>query len=100
MQLGSILALMQEEVLKDKQKPKEKAEALDTATYGQAAAAAQQDADASKPAEGSPFACLSSTMGWETFHMVHVLWIGMVDTAGKPADNDWELQVPFQMCYM
>lgn len=82
----------QERILKDKQKPQE---ASDTATSGQppAAANASSGAAAPTPQDVSPFACLSSTMGWDTFHMVHVLWIGMVDTAGKPAERDWGLQV-------
>ena len=87
--------IWQEKVLKEKQKPKEPKEASDTATSGQSSAAADKSDDpiTAAPQDVSPFACLSSTMGWETFHMVHVLWIGMVDTAGKPAEKDWELQV-------
>ena len=85
----------QEKILKEKQKPKEPKEASDTATSGQPSAAADKGdvPITATPQDVSPFACLSSTMGWETFHMVHVLWIGMVDTAGKPAEKDWELQV-------
>lgn len=41
----------------------------------------------------SPFACVSAIMGWETFHMVHVLWIGLVDMPGKAPEKDWDLQV-------
>ena len=44
-------------------------------------------------AEGSPFACVSVILGWETFHMVHVLWIGLVDMPGKAPEKDWEMQV-------
>ena len=43
--------------------------------------------------EGSPFACVSAILGWETFHMVHVLWIGLVDLPGKAPEKDWEMQV-------
>lgn len=42
---------------------------------------------------GSPFACVSAILGWETFHMVHVLWIGLVDLPGKAPEKDWEMQV-------
>lgn len=41
----------------------------------------------------SPFACVSAILGWETFHMVHVLWIGLVDLPGKAPEKDWEMQV-------
>ena len=41
----------------------------------------------------SPFACVSAIMGWETFHMVHVLWIGLVDMPGKAPEKDWDMQV-------
>ena len=41
----------------------------------------------------SPFACVSAIMGWDTFHMVHVLWIGLVDLPGKAPEKDWDLQV-------
>lgn len=41
----------------------------------------------------SPFACVSAIMGWETFHMVHVLWIGLVDMPGKAPEKDWAMQV-------
>ncbi|KAA6419916.1 MAG: hypothetical protein FRX49_10106 [Trebouxia sp. A1-2] len=40
----------------------------------------------------SPFACVSAIMGWETFHMVHVLWIGLVDMPGKAPEKDWGMQ--------
>ena len=42
---------------------------------------------------GSPFACVSAILGWETFHMVHVLWIGLIDLPGKAPEKDWEMQV-------
>ena len=41
----------------------------------------------------SPFACVSAIMSWETFHMVHVLWIGLVDMPGKAPEKDWDMQV-------
>lgn len=83
---------MQEQAVQQKrQKGKENASAADTATSAEPAAGDR--AGASKSEETSPFACLHATMGWDTFHMVHVLWIGLVDTGGKPAEKDWELQV-------
>lgn len=42
--------------------------------------------------EVSPFAAISATMGWETFHMVHVLWIAMAELPAKAADKDWDMQ--------
>lgn len=42
---------------------------------------------------GSPFACMSTILGWETFHMVHVLWIGLIDLPGKAPEKDWDMQV-------
>ena len=42
---------------------------------------------------GSAFSCVSAIMGWETFHVVHVLWIGLVDLPGKAPEKDWEMQV-------
>jgi len=64
-------------------------------------AASRPDADpeGSRKDEGqeggteSPFACVSAIMGWETFHMVHVLWIGLVDMPGKAPEKDWDMQV-------
>ena len=41
----------------------------------------------------SPFACVSAILGWETFHMVHVLWVGLIDLPGKAPEKDWEMQV-------
>ena len=54
------------------------------------------DPEGSRKEEGvseSPFACVSAIMGWETFHMVHVLWIGLVDMPGKAPEKDWDMQV-------
>ena len=50
------------------------------------------DAPAPPPPPPSPFACLSATMGWETFRMVHILWIGQLDVPAKSDAKDWELQ--------
>ena len=44
------------------------------------------------PPPPSPFACLSATMGWETFRMVHILWIGQLEVPAKSDAKDWELQ--------
>ena len=43
--------------------------------------------------EASPFACISSTMGWETFHLVHMLWLSQLDVPDRSETKDWELQV-------
>ena len=31
----------------------------------------------------SPFASVSATMGWETFHLVQILWMSQVDVPKK-----------------
>ena len=41
----------------------------------------------------SPFAAISATMGWETFHMVHTIWLGIIDLPPNSKEKDWELQV-------
>ena len=102
---------VQEKALKQKQDAKKPHQPLasnsDTATssHTAAAAGATHGADPggavpSSPAaleaeasDSSPFACVSAIMGWETFHMVHVLWIGLVDLPGKAPEKDWDLQV-------
>jgi len=43
--------------------------------------------------EDSPFACISATMGYDTFHMVQTLWLGVIDQPINSTDKDWELQV-------
>jgi hypothetical protein len=44
----------------------------------------------------SPFASISTTMGWETFHMVQVLWLNGIDLPASSKEKDWEIQVePF-----
>ena len=50
---------------------------------------------ASKPAEGqaSPFVAIAATMGWETFHLVRVLWLGIIDLPVNSPEKDWSLQV-------
>ena len=42
---------------------------------------------------GSPFAAVASIMRWETFHMVQVLWMGVIDLPVTAAEKDWGLQV-------
>lgn len=42
--------------------------------------------------EESPFAAISATMGWETFHMVQALWLNAVDLPPNSQDKDWNLQ--------
>ena len=41
----------------------------------------------------SPFACIGATMGWETFHLVHSLWLSQLDVPAKSDTKDWALQV-------
>jgi hypothetical protein len=46
-----------------------------------------------EPPTESPFACIGATMGWETFHMLHVVWMTTVDVPATSADKDWDLEV-------
>lgn len=70
-----------------------------TGTAIEAGSRPDTDPEGSRKDEGqegvaeSPFACVSAIMGWETFHMVHVLWIGLVDMPGKAPEKDWDMQV-------
>ena len=41
----------------------------------------------------SPFAMVSTTLGWNMFSMVHSLWLNVSDVPARSADKDWELQV-------
>ena len=41
----------------------------------------------------SPFGCIGATMDWETFHMVHILWLSSIETVATSPDKDWELEV-------
>lgn len=51
-------------------------------------------APAAKPAEApSPFVAIAATMGWETFHLVQVLWLGIIDLPVNSPEKDWQLQV-------
>ena len=43
--------------------------------------------------EASPFACITSTMGWSTFHMVLTCWLSQVDVPAKSDLKDWDLLV-------
>ena len=36
---------------------------------------------------------IAATMGWETFHMVQVLWLGIIDLPVNAPEKDWDLQV-------
>ena len=65
----------------------------DGANPEKAVTANAEGAKQGEGAQGSPFACVSAILGWETFHMVHVLWIGLVDMPGKAPEKDWEMQV-------
>ncbi|GAX82511.1 hypothetical protein CEUSTIGMA_g9938.t1 [Chlamydomonas eustigma] len=40
----------------------------------------------------SPFACISSTMGWDTFHLVHKLWLSQLDVPARSDTKDWNIQ--------
>lgn len=63
----------------------------------QAAAAEQERSKAEEAAaavdEESPFACISVTMGYDTFHLVQMLWLGVIDMPTNSSEKDWELQV-------
>ena len=41
----------------------------------------------------SPFACISATMGYGTFHMLQTLWLGVIDLPTNSSEKDWDLQV-------
>lgn len=47
--------------------------------------------DSSPTSQGSPYGGISATMGWETFHLVQVLWTGQIDIPTKSDDKDWEV---------
>lgn len=32
-------------------------------------------------------------MGYDTFHLVHTLWLGVVDLPNNSSEKDWDLQV-------
>lgn len=51
----------------------------------------QEAAAADAEEESSPFAAISATMGWETFHMVQTIWLSVIDA--NPKIKDWEIQV-------
>ncbi len=44
----------------------------------------------------SPFAAISATMGWETFFMVQMLWLGAADLPARAPEKDWDLQASLQ----
>lgn len=47
----------------------------------------------------SPFAAISATMGWETFFMVQMLWLGAADLPARAPEKDWDLQAsPQALC--
>ena len=58
-----------------------------------AARAAGHEEPASTGAQGSPFAVIAAIMRWETFHMVQVLWMSVIDLPVTAAEKDWGLQV-------
>ena len=47
--------------------------------------------------QASPFVAISATMGWETFHLVQVLWLGIIDLPLNAPEKDWELQVALSL---
>ena len=73
--------LSQENTVRGKRKEKEK-----------------QQAGAEGPLENaderqSPFAAISATMGWETFHTVQMLWLNVIDLPTSSKEKDWSIQV-------
>ena len=50
-------------------------------------------------ASDSPFAAVAALMRWETFHMVQVLWMGVIDLPVGAAEKDWGLQVGLPVCH-
>ena len=71
------------------QEGRHKAELERRKAAGEGAAAPPPAASDEAP---SPFAAISATMGWETFHMVQMLWLGAADTPPRAPEKDWELQ--------
>ena len=61
-------------------------------TFGALEVTCLQD-DHHLPAGTSPYASISATLGWETFHMVHTLWLGLMELPVKAPDKDWDMQV-------
>jgi hypothetical protein len=57
-----------------------------------AAGDAAEPAPADGPEGGSPFAVISATMGWETFFLVQMLWLGASDLPPRAPEKDWPLQ--------
>jgi len=57
-----------------------------------AAGDAAEPAPAGGPEGGSPFAVISATMGWETFFLVQMLWLGASDLPVRAPEKDWPLQ--------
>ena len=58
-----------------------------------AAAAAGEDGGRAGGEAASPFAAISATMGWETFRLVQMLWLQVIDLPPSSKEKDWELQV-------
>ena len=71
------------------QEGRHKAELERRKAAGESAAAPPLGASDEAP---SPFAAISATMGWETFHMVQMLWLGAADMPPRAPEKDWELQ--------
>ena len=76
-----LCALMQEDRYREQVKAQKE---------NQAAAAAGGDGGGQ---QASPFAAISATMGWETFHLVQLLWLQVIDLPPNSKEKDWELQV-------
>lgn len=49
------------------------------------------------PRPVSPFAPISATMGWETFHLVITTWLSQIDLPARSELKNWELQV--RLCW-
>ncbi len=60
---------------------------------------ASKEADNASPAV-SPFACISATMGYSTFHMLQTLWLGVIDLPTNSSEKDWDLQARSRPAYV
>lgn len=78
------MRIWQENLIREKRKDKENAK--------------DAGVDPDEMEETSPFATIAATMGWDTFHLVHSLWLSIVDLPNKSPEKDWGLQVRFHKC--
>lgn len=52
----------------------------------------QKEGSTNEDTEDSPFASISATMGWDTFHLVQSVWLSIIDLPAAAPGNKWELQ--------